>query len=154
MRYQSARLARVKNFVHALGWTDVRECRHMFPEDIQPQYPYKTLVWFEVGAFPDCFLQINLRGGCQAAVYAVKYRICTGWHSFVLGKTKKRLTMEADRLHEWLALEWFSSSAKRREFRLLHPECANYSWPRIRREGVPIRHQNDALRSNSHHGQL
>ncbi|MCE9545808.1 MAG: hypothetical protein K8T25_09870 [Planctomycetia bacterium] len=144
MRQFSNRLARVRTFAHALGWSDVRECRHTFPKDIQPQYPYKTLVWFEVGEFPDCFLQINLRGGWKAAVYAVKYRICTGWHPFVLGRTEKRLTREAERLNEWLALAWFSSPAKRRKFRLLHPECANYSWPKIRREGVPIRQRFEA----------
>lgn len=138
MRRLTTRFERVKLFASALRWKNMKQHRHVFPPEVRDQFSNKSIVWFEAGAFPECFLQINLLGGYKAAVYALKYRICTGWHPFVLGSTPQRIRAEARRLHSWLAADWFESPASRRALRKLHPECANYTWGRVEREGVPL----------------
>ena len=64
------------------------------------------------GGRNDLFLQINESPPGQtatyaAAVYAIRYRIFTGWHKFRLSDSDDDLRREMARLAAWLAWEWF-----------------------------------------------
>jgi hypothetical protein len=88
------------------------------------------------------FLQINECPIGQtttytAAVYAIRYRIYTGWHSLKLPCDVHCVDREADRLDSWLHARWFESLVSRRQFRTLHPECSAWSWKRIGQESPP-----------------
>jgi hypothetical protein len=90
----------------------------------------------------DFFLQFNEAPPGQTvvyvgAVYAMRYRLCSGWHRFTLFGTPEAMAQEATKLGQWLHRRWYETLPMRREFRRLHPECANYSWPRIRKQGPP-----------------
>jgi hypothetical protein len=70
-------------------------------------------------------------------VYAVRFRIVTGWHSLRLTPDESCDDAEVERLDGWLNRRWFDTPANRREFRSLHPECSGWSWGRIGREPLP-----------------
>ena len=73
----------------------------------------------------------------QAAVYAIRYRLYTGWSTFTLPAIQSELKAEAARISAWLHRDWFATLAKRREFRRLYPACIGYTWPRIRNVAPP-----------------
>src|SRR5437868_3978157 len=110
-------------FSERLGWPRLRECSHCLPAEVATKLALKKVVWYEVGADNDCFLQINKFGGWQAAVYAIKYRIYSGRHHFRLRRSADGMQEEAERRSDWLARDWFSTTRKRAEYRALHPEC-------------------------------
>jgi hypothetical protein len=94
--------------------------------------PSRIITWYECGecegSRTDCFLQFNESPVGQTvtyegAVYAVRFRLFTGWHSFTLVDDKQGMQSEADRVGEWLKREWFNSPSRRRDFRARHPEC-------------------------------
>jgi hypothetical protein len=66
------------------------------------------------------------------AVYAIRYRIVSGWHKLRLFANHDDLRCEAVRLEPWLAWNWFATAEKRREYRLAHPECAGQSWRTVK----------------------
>jgi hypothetical protein len=77
---------------------------------------------------------------CSAAVYAPRFRICTGWHAVKL-TVEVPPAQEALRLSNWLHWQNISSYRGRREFRERHPEAVGYSWAAIRAYGPPYRVQ-------------
>ena len=126
----SSQLARLANL---LGWPELRTCRH------------DDTTWYESGKSEggrnDLFLQINHSRRNQnsyfGAVYAIRYRICSGWHLFTLPTDDEAIVDVADRLDCWLNHKWFATLQMRRKFRESHPECKDFSWKRIRDEGPP-----------------
>jgi hypothetical protein len=97
--------------------------------------------WYESspsdGVRNDFFLQVNEAPSGQAstyvgAVYAMRYRLCSGWHSCTLRSTAEEQAAEIAHVDAWLHRRWYETAPMRREFRRLHPECAGYSWTRIR----------------------
>lgn len=140
----------VRSIVRSLGWGKAVRYSHNPSQKFSNSNDGKStekLVWYEAGEVgdpkTDCFLQLNelaeTRGVliCSAAVYAIRYRICTGWHAFRLDQDSHRRSEEAGRLSEWLHYDNFSSVAARREFRLRHPETTGYSWQKIKTDGPP-----------------
>jgi hypothetical protein len=134
-------LAALNRFAAALGWQDLRISQHRWlcGETLV------TTTWYESGTAEgrrsDLFLQINEAPNGQTvtyvgAVYAMRYGICTGWHPFTLVDDAE-LTAESSKVEGWLHRHWFDSLAMRRDFRQRHPECAKYSWSRIREQGPP-----------------
>jgi hypothetical protein len=130
------------SFAKLLGWDDLRLYQHRGAAGDDAN----VATWYESGQSDglgsDLFLQINEAPAGQVstyvgAVYALRYRICTGWHAFTLYDDQERVAAEASSIAAWLHRSWWESAARRREFRRLHPECADYSWARIRAEGPP-----------------
>lgn len=128
----------VKHFALELGWPGLR-MRQVLDGD-------KTITWYVAGKAEgsrnDLFVQINECPIGQtitytAAVYAIRYGLCSGWHSMTLSADPTRITSEVERLDAWLHRRWFDTLAARRQFRSLHPECAGWSWSRIGRERLP-----------------
>lgn len=131
-------------FSEQLGWGVPQAYQHTIPGEKQSE----QLVWYEAGDIgnprTDLFLQINELGpevqnhSFSAAVYAPRYRICTGWQIIELkGSTEELVVKEAERLNDWLHKKNFLTLNSRRDFRLRHPETADYSWPKIREYGPP-----------------
>jgi hypothetical protein len=135
---QRSKFEQLKQFAAMLGWRSLREFRHIIKEDA-PGISAGTLIrWYESGSIDHMFLQINELPPYQAAVYAMRYRLCTGWHAFKLYPGARMQAKEAARLEEWLHRKWFTTIERRREFRRRHPECCNYTWRKIAECGTPI----------------
>lgn len=126
----------LSRFTSDLGWPPLKKHRHCAPADV--------ITWYLSGVYEgrklDCFLQINecpvgQQKQFSAAVYAPRYRLCSGWHTFKVAADTSSRT--AARLATWLAATHFSSAAGRRAYRIAHPETIGYSWIRIRRDGPP-----------------
>jgi len=111
--------------------------KHSAGPDFQSGTRGKSLIWYEAPASESCVLQINSIGGWWAAVFAIRFRICSGWHRFQLGSTLGQSRNEARRLAGWLGRDWFESPAKRREYRRLHHGCSGFTWKLIR-QGLEV----------------
>lgn len=125
----------VMRFVRLLGWSPVRLYTHRFPVDGGPASGL-TVRWIESGDRETLVLHVNFGEYSCAAVYALRYRIVSGWHRYVI-RSEAAAAREAKRLAPWLAFDRFATPEARREFRRLHPECAGYSWFRVRTQGLP-----------------
>jgi len=130
-------LPALRTFTRLLGWRNLRRNRHVVPKDEHCLPAGTEIIWYTCGDYDDVILQINGAPSWRAAVYAIRYGICTGWHEFTLATDVQRIGTEAQRLDQWLHRRWFSSRLRRADFRRVHPECASYSWRRLRREGPP-----------------
>ena len=126
-----------------LGWPDLRIYQHNCVDDGSPT----VTTWYESGQSDgqrsDFFLQINESPQGQAltyvgAIYAMRYRICSGWHRF-------KLSDSIEGVAPWLHRRWYDTLVMRRQFRSLHPECDNYSWARIRTQGPPYSQDDIAI---------
>lgn len=145
MRTSPQPLAALTRFAEALGWPDLRMFQHTIDDDVVAPQPF-VVTRYESGASggvrTDFFLQMNEAPAGQSMTYAgavdaMRYRICSGGHAFTLYDAVDEMQAEATRVGGWLHRRGFETLAMRREFRRLHPECAGYSWPRIRQAGTP-----------------
>jgi hypothetical protein len=127
-------------FAGILGWPDLN-ARH-----------YGDITWYERGDSDgfddDLFFQINPSPPGSSyrfvgGVYALRYQICTGWHPFTITDSRESIDAEATRLDCWLNRRWFSTPEMGQEFERLHPECANYTWEKVRAVGVPYPQSRD-----------
>jgi len=135
-------LAALRAFAKRLGWSSLRKNQQTLPADAADSVPH-TITWYDAGVANggrfDCFLQINECPQGQTAkytvgLYALRYRICTGWHPLHLADD---MQAEVDRLSPWIHYRWLATPRDRKRFRELHPECVGYSWKRIGEIGVP-----------------
>jgi hypothetical protein len=133
----SVALPRLKRFAERLGWRGVCANRHVIDRTAELARCGQVIRWYDCGSYDDILLQINEGPTWYACVYAIPYRLCSGWHAFRLFPGSARLDNEADRLWDFLARDWFSSRDGRRLYRDLHPECTGYTWRRFRNEGTP-----------------
>ena len=132
-------LTQLQKMTTLWGWSaPLRFCQHHF-DDGHPN----IVTWYETGKAEgcddDCFLQINECPQGQAeiysgAVFAIRYEIYTGWQKFRLFSEVIDLQGEVNRLKKWLDYDWFSTSEKREQFRLMYPKCTGYTWDRLRKE--------------------
>jgi hypothetical protein len=118
----------------AWGWQGLREHQHSFTAKEGSRTPALRITWYDTNP-PDarsgCFLQINILPSLCAAVYAVRYRLFTGWHYVAYGDDAVRRD-EVARLDSRLHNRWFTSPERRRDLRRAHPECAGFSWKKLR----------------------
>lgn len=128
----------------ALGWPAPKRFEHAIRDSSNNTVLQLVSYSAYTGASPtDCFLQLNLLHESDdvlllaGAVYAIKYRICTGWHVIYLPRYDKLLNQIAGEWSSWLGLSNFSSLAARATFRNSHPETIGYTWKRIRQIGPP-----------------
>ena len=70
-----------------------------------------------------------------AAVYALKFNVCSGWFPFVLKDTSLIPLMSS--ALEYLHYSNFSDSRSAQVYCNTFSECGNYSWGKIRSVGVP-----------------
>jgi hypothetical protein len=113
------------------------------PEESEDAGPSGLRHYFSIGDMDDpVYVQVNLQGAAHPllamiGVYAMRYRICSGWHGVLLHESAERLMREADAAAAWVAQEHFASATARRAYRTAHPECGGWSWKRIRAEAGP-----------------
>lgn len=127
----------LRRFAGMLGWRSIHAYEHIVRDSLLVASGLSLIRWYESGSLEDILLQINLVPDYRAAVYAIRYKLCTGWHKFTLHKERDSLQQEADRVRKWLARSWFTSQRMRQRFRELHPECSGYSMKRLREAGPP-----------------
>lgn len=128
---------RLMKLCHYLGWPTVIEHRHVVARTVPNLRKGQVIRFWYYGDYDTLALHINENPPWYACVYALKYRICTGWHKFYPYKNEDRLRREASRLSEFLSYSFFCTPVQRREFRRRHPECAGYSWRKLREDGPP-----------------
>jgi hypothetical protein len=133
-------IQKLRRFADALGWEGLQAHAHLLEGR-----PRQVVRWYEAGDVSGerthCALQINEHpiGSTEqysAAVYCLRFRICSGWHVFGCTCSSQALA-EADRLRTWLDRAWLMSIERRRAYRLAHPECSNYTWQKLREVGEP-----------------
>jgi hypothetical protein len=134
MKDDFERLARLAKL---LGWPKLQAHEHALNEEDTAKLNLQTIRWYTSEIHESFFLQFNVMPSWCGCVYAINYRLCSGWHTFGLFDDDVLMKKEAERLGNYLAFDWVSTLSKRREYRLLHPQCAKYSYKRIRNEGFP-----------------
>jgi hypothetical protein len=135
-RSQRSRL--LSKWARLLGWPGLSLAQHDIPGWVFGRSQKTVLYWYEHQCKKTGILfQVNEMPTWHACVYAMRYRICTGWHVFKLSKNPAILKREADRLAGFLSASWFLTLEGRRLFRAKHPECSAMTWNRIHREGFP-----------------
>jgi hypothetical protein len=133
---EKKRFELLKQFAALLGWGELEQFQHAV-RNVPGLKGEVLITWYESGSFEDILFQINELPSLCAAVYAVRFRICTGWHAFELHGDLSSLRAETDRLDEWLNRRWFDTIEGRRTFRKRHPECAGYTLTKLRKQGPP-----------------
>ncbi len=136
----SGKKKNLQRLVTLLGWGGLEKFTYIIPHN-ELVHTGQTIVWYECGMHSSVWLQINESPSPQACVFAIRYRICTGWHRITLSNRNNNLKRESSRLHDWLSRSWFTTSRARQKFRRIHPECAGYSWRKIRSAGYPHRYE-------------
>ena len=132
---------RVDGVLRRLGWPKSQLCR--LPEESEGVGALTLRHYFSIGEMDHpLYVQVNLEGAAHpllamVGVYAMRYRICSGWHGVLLHESPDELMAEADAAASWVAREHFESAAARKAYRAAHPECSSSSWRRIRAEGGP-----------------
>ena len=132
----------LKQFVEQLGWHGLRIQEsvsppgHSIPEGLSRYF-------YTIGEMDDAvYVQINPQLEFHPrlfamSVYAMRYRLCSGWHAFLLSASSSVQSDELAKIEPWTGHTHFGSQAARRDYRQRHPECAGYSWRRIRTVGAP-----------------
>lgn len=131
-------LPQLIRFAESLGW-----------HDLTPNYKDADgldVVWYTSGENEgdesDLFLQINEHpiGNTSefvGSVYAIRYGIWTGWHSFPFPDSDQTMEVAFSKTEPWLDRKWFVDDQLRAQFTREHPECTGYDWQRIARTSQP-----------------
>ena len=122
--------SQLRMYAASLGWNALTKHAISVPHRIGKQPPTR-ITWFQSYLPNDAFLQINLLPRPQAAVYALKFRLFTGWRPI---PTPKRPPRPADNRLDRLHAKWFQTPAARAQFRTRYPECAGFTWDRVASE--------------------
>lgn len=130
----------LQQFIGKLGWQGLHrdEC-----PDSQSASERLDRYFYRIGEMDDdIYVQINSQSEQHphlfaVNVYAMRFRICSGWHGFMLAASSDHQQAEVPKVWQWAANEHFRCQASRRMYRRDHPECAGYSWRRIQMEGPP-----------------
>lgn len=126
----------LNRFASQLGWPRLDRHRHRVRGQL--------ITWYISGVNEDGgddrFLQINecpigQQKRYAAAVYALRFRLCSGWSTFRM--TAAEPDRVVARLAPCLAAPHFLTESGRHAFRAAHPEAAGYTLAKIRRVGPP-----------------
>jgi hypothetical protein len=136
---QKTELSLLRSLWRLLGWPDLHRERRSFARISGQRNSNETITWYESGDLDDVYLIVNRRPVWCAAVYAIRFRIFSGWREFYLSADPAVREAEANRLSPWLARQSFISRESRREYRKSNPECSHWSWRRVREAGMQFR---------------
>ena len=136
----------IEEFAEALGWSALEVHDHYYDDFVDGEIIKRDIRYYSSGSLDDIWFQVNERPKYAAAVYALRYRICTGWHRVYPYHSPYQ---QAQELAPILSFSRFSTLEGRRAFRQQFPEFASYSWTRVRKEGVPdFFDRKDAVEAN------
>ena len=133
-----------------LGWPATTRCR--LPAELAHDLTSLEATYFTIGEMDEpLYLQTNPQLGAHpllfgVSIYAMRYRLCSGWHGVLLRESPTDLEAEAMLAEPWLARRHFDSPASRQTYHEAHPECGGYDWGRVREEGPPYSQTNCASR--------
>ncbi len=136
----SEAFTKLRRFCLGLGW-DAPLVANRTPEELHDRGKHSLMRYFytmyETDS-PIC-LQINPQTDLHPrlfaiSIFALRYRICTGWHGFMLDRNMKREIVDVSR---WAHASLFETVGSRKAFRESNPECCDYTWKRIRDFGGP-----------------
>ena len=128
---QNNELRLLRSLWRLLGWADLHREQHSFDRVSGRRNSDET--WYETGDLDDVYLIVNRSPVWCAAVYAIRFRIFSRWHEFDLSADPAAQEAEANRLSTWLEL---INRESRREYRERNPECCQWTWRRIRENGM------------------
>ncbi len=132
----------LRRILHWLGWEGLQMERAPVEKQSESAHPLMEY-FFTIGEMDSqLYLQVNplplqhsrLYGIC---VYAMGYRLCSGWHGIIPTCTDDAMRIQLDHVRSWIARDNFTSLNARREYRFKHPECKDWSWLRIQNNGGP-----------------
>jgi hypothetical protein len=118
--------------VEMLGWSDLRRFGHSIKADTRNQ-----ITWYRSWDIEDMLFQINIGPRFCAAVFAVCYSICSGWHQYKPHQDRAALLSEPERLCPLLGRANFQARENRsaflrsspRMYRLLDDQAAKLGSP-------------------------
>src|ERR1043166_201908 len=114
MRTSPREIVALQKFARWLGWRGLTTQRQIERKTTEHVNRGWRMIWFETPGMPDFGLQINIAPRWNAAVYAMRYRICSGWHRFVVTyDDDDAFRQEANRLDVWLHKRWFTTPSRR-----------------------------------------
>jgi hypothetical protein len=116
--------------VKGLGWPQPEKFEQVLPRS--ERSPRQKTVWYESESEGD--LQLFVSTYYAIVVYALRYRLYTGWIPITPPRSQNKLAAEIERLEPWIHRRHFAAPEARKQFRQLHPECAGYTRDRIQHE--------------------
>lgn len=132
--YQVQVLPALRRFAIGLGWKDL-ELRQFGFVDKKTDTAVITTHYESRDRSAELLIREFPRGQYlvyQVAVYAIRYRLFSGWHDTRLTRRIECDQHEVRRLAPWVHRRHFSTARGRERYRLLHPECRGFTWDRIR----------------------
>jgi hypothetical protein len=137
-------LPKLRRLAESLGWKRLRKFQFNVPDEVPTEY---RIVTYYVSDGKDVdlsrtFMQINespigRKDQYLACVYAIPYRLCSGWHFFRLPRGRTATKECVEKLAVWLARSNFSSLDGRRAYRAAHPETTGYMRKFLSSHGEP-----------------
>ena len=130
----------VSRFARLLGWKDLESNTHTYSRKAKSGETIVRVVrWFDYTSADDLRLQINETPCLSAAVYAIRFKICSGYYPILLDDEWANVNDEAERLRSRLHRSCFTTQRARREFRKQWPQCTGFTWTRLREQGAPFK---------------
>lgn len=130
----------VRDLAKGLGWAVPAFYSHEHEPAYAVQYGWKNTVWAVSEISPSFFFQVNLRQmvehGYRLAVYAIRFRICSGWRDIELYPDVKRRRQEIERVTPYFHFRHFETPKSRRNYREMYPYVRDFTWKRIQQEGA------------------
>jgi hypothetical protein len=105
------------------------------PLDGRLRPPVRGVFWYESGDRDSHVLQVNTYPHWYAAVFAIRFRIFTGWHRIPKLPVKRFPKSQMQLAVELFHTCRFDTVAGRRRYRKDHPETAGFTWAKIRALG-------------------
>jgi hypothetical protein len=128
----------IEDFYSDLGWTRPRRLSFTLPRSEVRRSSSRKIVWYESGERDYYVLQVNTTPRWFAAVFAIRYRIFTGWHKIPQFPVIRFPTSRLELMSELFHVSHFATVTGRRQFRVHHPEAGGFSWTKIRTLGPAI----------------
>ena len=100
-------LVALRSFWTLLGWPDLHFERHKIPDIPAMRNSDPFVTWYESGDLDNVYLLIHHSPVWCAAVYAMRYRIFSGWHAFKPSPNPTVQVREAKRLLPSFERRWF-----------------------------------------------
>src|SRR5262245_61383434 len=87
----------LSEFALLLGWANLRQNQRKVSGASSTPDSEATLTWYTSGSCEDTLFQINAHSSWRACVYAIRYRLCTGWLPFQVSLSSAAIKREAQR---------------------------------------------------------
>ena len=129
----------VSELAEVLGWPQPRFFQHSLEGDAAERYGNQVVQWAESRIDGGVFLQINHHpvrpNEYSLCVYAMRYRICSGWRYLSLDTSKRQRTRVFRQLRPFYDLRHFEDAPLRSAYRSEFPDSQGWTWKRIQQEG-------------------